>query len=62
MSCVKEEMSTIELSGCLITRRPSLGCRITLNVMTRLEVLLRSLVTACKLSLVMGAEEPGRER
>jgi len=62
MSCVKLETSTVELSGCLATRRPSLGCRITLNVMTRSEVLLTSLVTARKPSLVIGAEEPGGEK
>ena len=59
MSCVKVEMSTVELSGFLITRRPSLGWRITVNVITRLEVLLMSLVTTCKSSFVMGVEEPG---
>lgn len=59
MSCVKVEMSTVELSGCLLTRRPSLGCRIKLNVMMRFEVLLMSLVTVCKSSFVIGVEEPG---
>lgn len=59
MSCVKVEMSTVELSGFLITRRPSLGWRIKVNVMTRLEVLLMSFVTTCKSSFVMGVEEPG---
>lgn len=59
MSCVKAETSTVELSGCLVTRRPSLGCRITLNVMTRLEALLMSLVAARKSSFVIGVEEPG---
>lgn len=58
ISCVKVEMSTVELLGCLITRRPSLGCRVTLNVITRFEVLLMSLVTACKYSFVIGLEEP----
>lgn len=62
MSCVKVEMSTVELSDCLITRRPSLGCRITLKVMMRFEVLLMSLVTTCKSSFVIVVEEPGKKR
>lgn len=59
MSCVKVAMSTVELSVCLITRRPSLGCRITLNVMMRFEELLMSLVTAFKSLFVISVEEPG---
>lgn len=59
ISCVKVEMSTVELSGCLVTSCPSLGCRITLYVMMRLEVLLMSLVTACNSSFVISAKEPG---
>lgn len=58
MSCVKVDTSDVELSGRLITRRPSFGCRITLNVMTRFEVLLKSFVTARKSSLVIVAEDP----
>lgn len=59
MSCVKVEMSTVVLCDCLLTSRPSLGCRTTLNVMTRFEVLLTSLVNARKCSFVIVAEEPG---
>lgn len=59
ISCVKVEMSFVELSGCLVTRRPNLGCRITLKVMVRLEVSLMSFVTACKSSFEIGVEEPG---
>lgn len=62
MSWVKVETSTVELSGCLDTRRPSLGWRVTLKVMTRLELLLMSLVTTCRSSLVIGVEEPGADR
>lgn len=58
MSCVKVETSTVELSGCFVTRRPSLGGRTTLNVMTRFEVLLMSFVTASNSSLEIGVEEP----
>lgn len=58
MSCVKADRSDVELSGRLRARRPSLGWRTTLNAMTRLEALLKSLVTARKSSLVIVAEEP----
>lgn len=62
IACVKVEISRVELLGCIVTSLPSLGRRITLNVMVRLEVWLLSLVVACKSSFVIGAEEPGRER
>lgn len=58
ISCVKVDISDVELSGRLIARRPSFGWRITLNVMTRSEALLKSFVTASKSSLVIVAEEP----
>lgn len=58
ISCVKVDTSDVELSSRLITRCPSFGCRITLNVMTRFEVLLKSFVTASKSSLVIVAEDP----
>lgn len=58
MSCVNADTSDVELSGRLRARRPSFGWRTTLNVMTRVEVLLKSLVTARKSSLVIVAEEP----
>lgn len=58
MSCVKVEMSDVELSGRLIARRPSFGWRITLNVMTLFEELLKSFVTASKSSLVRVVEDP----
>lgn len=58
ISCVNMDTSDVELSGRLITRRPSFGWRITLNEMTRFEVLLKSFVTASKSSLVIVAEDP----
>lgn len=58
ISCVKVDTSDVELSGRLIARRPSFGWRITVNVMTRLEALLKSFVTASKSSLVIVAEDP----
>lgn len=62
ISCVNVDTSDVESSGRLIARRPSLGWRITLNVMTRFEVLLKSFVTASKSSLVMVAEDPKRSK
>lgn len=62
MSWVNADRSDVELSGRLRARRPSFGWRITLNVMTRLEVLLKSLVTARKSSLVIVAEEPEKKQ
>lgn len=59
ISCVKTEMSSVVLSDCLLTRRPSLGRWVTMNVIIRFEVLLMSLVPACKSSFVSGREEPG---
>lgn len=58
ISCVKVDTSDVELSGRLIARRPSFGWRITLNVMIRFEVLLKSFVIASKSSLVIVAEDP----
>lgn len=62
ISCVKVDISNVELSGCLTARRPSFGWRITLNVMTRFEVLLKSFVTASKSSLVIVAENPSKKQ
>lgn len=52
------EISRVEVSGCTVTSLPSLGRRMTLNVIVRFDVLLLSLVTACKCSVVIGVEEP----
>lgn len=62
MSCVKVEMSAVELSGRLIARRPSFGWRITSNVMTLCEELLKSFVTASKSSLVRVVADPEKKR
>lgn len=59
ISCVKVEMSSVVFSDCLLTRRPNLGCRVRLKVITRFEVLLMSLVTARKSTFVIGLDEPG---
>lgn len=62
ISCVNVEMSTEKFSDCFLTRRPSLGCRMTWNVIVRFEVWLTSLVTTCNSSFEIGVEEPEQRK